>query len=124
VAGFDLSVQHDGAVTTVRIVGELDLATTPELRQLAFGELAKATCTTLVLDVAGLTFLDSTGLGCWVELRNEALATGRSLRLDRVPDGARKTLTIGGLAPVFGLEPSASPTAGLGDESGAAASAN
>jgi anti-sigma B factor antagonist len=108
VSRFELSVQRADEITVVRISGELDLATTPRLRQLAMTELTSPSCTTLVLDLADLTFLDSTGLGCWVELRNEARASGRALRLERVPDGARKTLTIGGLAPVFGLDASVS----------------
>lgn len=121
MTGFALSVHHEGDVTTVSIAGELDLATTPRLRELAMSELTNGGCRTLVLDLSGLTFLDSTGLGCWVELRNEALASGRDVRLHRVPDSARKTLTIGGLAPVFGLDPTSSPTAGLGDQTGSPA---
>lgn len=83
--------------------GELDLATVPILREAALAELAEAGCATLVLDLDGLTFLDSTGLGCWIELRNRAEEQAKALELEAVPAGARRTVTIAGLAPLFGL---------------------
>lgn len=75
----------------------------PTLREAAFAELDAAGCTSLVLDLSGLEFVDSTGLGCWIELRNRAVATGVELTLENVPATARRTLTIAGLAGVFGV---------------------
>jgi anti-sigma B factor antagonist len=85
--------------------GELDIATVPVLREAALSELDSTETRTLVLDLAALTFLDSTGLGCWIELRNRAEESGRTLELADVPAGAERTVRIAGLAPLFGLEP-------------------
>ena len=88
----------------VSVVGELDLATVPPLRETAVQALHDPECSTLVLDLDGLTFLDSTGLGCWIELRNLAEDAGKQLELVSVPPSARRTVSIAGLATVFGLE--------------------
>ena len=44
----------------VRVAGELDLATVPELSNVLEG--LERECRRIVLDVSGLTFIDSTGL--------------------------------------------------------------
>jgi anti-anti-sigma factor len=59
----------------------------------------------LVIDCTALTFIDSSGLGCLVEIRNQASAEGRELVLSNVPTNAARTITIGGLADVLGVEP-------------------
>ncbi len=84
--------------------GELDLATVPRLREAAIAELGDPDCAGLVLDLEHLTFLDSTGLGCWIELRNRAEDAGKAMQLRDIPLAARRTVTIAGLAPIFGLE--------------------
>ena len=101
---FTVTTRRADGTTILDIVGELDLATTPTLRAHGLAALATAGCTKLVLDLAGLTFLDSTGLGCWVELRKQAVEHGQQLELQSVPVGALRTITIGGLASLFGLD--------------------
>jgi anti-sigma B factor antagonist len=93
---------HGRAVLTLR--GELDLATVPKLRQAALAELATPRVSTLVLDLDGLTFLDSTGIGCWIDLRNRAEDAGQALQLESVPPAALRTVQIAGLAGLFGLD--------------------
>lgn len=99
-----LSTRRDSGRAVVSLTGELDLATVDSLREAALAELADPQCRTLVLDLDGLTFLDSTGLGCWVELRNRAGESGKALELDSVPQVALRTMTIAGLAPLFGVD--------------------
>jgi anti-sigma B factor antagonist len=99
-----LSTRHDAGRAIVTLTGELDLATVPSLREAALAALDAATTSTLVLDLAGLTFLDSTGLGCWIELRNRAEDDGKALELESIPPGAMRTVTIAGLASLFGLD--------------------
>jgi anti-sigma B factor antagonist len=102
VSALNLSTRHEEDRSVVSLDGELDLATVGILRDAALAELAEYG--TVVLDLAGLTFLDSTGIGCWIELRNQAEQTGRTLVLDAMPPSARRTITIAGLATLFGLE--------------------
>jgi anti-sigma B factor antagonist len=106
VSSLSLDTRHDGAVTVLALHGDLDLATVPHLREPAVQELARPECKTLGLDLAGVTFLDSTGLGCWIDLRNEAQARGKSLEFESAPQVVRRTVSIAGLAELFGMSDS------------------
>lgn len=105
-----LSTRRDADRSIVSLAGELDLATVAQLREAARPALDDPTCSTLVLDLAELSFLDSTGLGCWIELRNAAEDTGKELVLDAVPPSAMRTVAIAGLATLFGLDGGARTT--------------
>jgi anti-anti-sigma factor len=90
----------DRAVVTLR--GELDLASSPELlRRLQV--LITRPVSTLRLDLADLTFIDSSGLGTLCHALEDAEAQGITLGLDRVPDHARRVLEITGLTKRFNL---------------------
>ena len=79
-----IAVESDGATTVLRLTGELDLATAELLRErvrtlLGYGTVLER----LVLDLAGLEFLDVTGLGALLETRRKLSATGVTLVLRR-----------------------------------------
>src|SRR4249919_633068 len=84
------TLEVDGrAVVTLR--GELDLASSPELqRQLQL--LLNRPVTTLTLDLADLSFIDSSGLGALCQVRQDAEDRGIALDLHRVPAHARRVL--------------------------------
>ncbi len=73
--------------------------------------LSDPSCTTLTLNVEGVTFIDSTGIGSWIELRNHALERGQRVRLQAVPPAIFRILDIGGLAELFGLDEAPDPPA-------------
>ncbi len=64
----------DGAVRLV-LAGETDLATVDLLRDKVDEVLAR-TATAVVVDLAGVTYLDSTGIGALINARNRANAHG------------------------------------------------
>jgi anti-sigma B factor antagonist len=84
------------------VAGDLDLAAVPQLRQEVQARLANGT-QSLTLDLGGITFLDSSGLGVLVELRNLAGGQGVGLDIVNVPAGPARIITIAGLADTFGL---------------------
>jgi anti-sigma B factor antagonist len=105
VTDFSVSVQSSVAGATVlALAGELDLAAAAEMRAVGFGALGQPDCSRLVLDVAQLTFVDSTGIGAWVELRNHATQHDQQLQLRAVSDHIARILEIGGLTTVFDQE--------------------
>ena len=81
--------------------GELDIATVPELRQVATSELDRPECRRVVLVLTELDFLDSTGIGCWVDIRSHALAQDKQLTIRSVPLTVQRILEIGGLYQMF-----------------------
>lgn len=103
MTSLSLDTRREGSVTVLALRGDLDLATVPLLREPALEELERPECKTLALDLTGVTFLDSTGLGCWIDLRNDALERGKSLEFESVPPVVRRTVTIAGLAELFGM---------------------
>ena len=110
MAGLSVDSQwHDGQAVLV-LHGDLDLETRSILRDAGTEQLATPGLPKLTLDLADLTFLDSSGVGVLVELRNQANDNGVALDLVGVPPSAARVLTIGGLAPTFGLPVDGAPT--------------
>jgi anti-anti-sigma factor len=101
VTPFPVRAVRDGDTTVLTIVGELDIATVPELQQVAHAELDSEACRTLVLDLTELSFVDSTGVGSWVEIRARAIEAGKRVVVREVPSFARRVLEIGGLSRLF-----------------------
>ncbi len=60
----------------------------------------------LILDLAGVDFIDSGGLGLLVRLLSRARAAGGDMKLCAVPDRVREVLRITRLASVFDSHPS------------------
>lgn len=93
------------------MAGDLDLASAPSMYTAGLAALSDPSCTTLTLNVEGVTFIDSTGIGSWIELRNHALERGQRVRLQAVPPAIFRILDIGGLAELFGLDEAPDPPA-------------
>ena len=66
--------------TVVNVYGELDVATSPELRELLV-KLVGDGANRLVLNLDGVDFLDSTGLGTIISVLKRARTHGGDLRL-------------------------------------------
>jgi anti-sigma B factor antagonist len=100
VAGVE---ERNGAVI-VRLAGELDLYNAPTLRD----ELLKAADGSpdrLVVDLSGLTFIDSTGLGVLIEARTR-LTNRRAFLLAAPGLETRRALEISGLDRHFAVHDS------------------
>ena len=99
---FRCEVPAVGAEPVVVLTGELDLASAPELsRQLE--RLLERPVTRITLDLAGLTFIDSSGLGALCRIQEQADTRGVAVVLRSVPDHARRVLEITGLTGLFPL---------------------
>jgi anti-anti-sigma factor len=96
VKPFSIRIEQDSGTVHVVLEGELDIATTPradaELRRLE-GEGASV----IVLDLRGLTFMDSTGLRLLVAADARAREAGHRLAIVRGPGPVHRVLEITGL---------------------------
>jgi anti-sigma B factor antagonist len=86
--------------TLLEVLGEVDVYTAPALRD-RISELIDAGQHTLVVDLGGVEFLDSTGLGVLVAGLNRAKEVGGSLTLVCPQERVLKLFRITGLDEVF-----------------------
>lgn len=84
----------------LRVSGEVDIAAVEEFLAQARRTLADSP-TVLEIDMAAVSFIDSSGLGALVRLREEALAAGKSFRLTHAPRQVTRVLELTGLAETF-----------------------
>ena len=85
--------------TRVRVCGELDATGAAEFLE-AMQPLVSET-QFLELDLAELTFLDSSGLGAFVSLWKGLAATNGRFRLVNLTDGVRRVLAVTNLESLF-----------------------
>lgn len=91
--------------TVVTVYGELDVASAPTLRESLIDLVAKGSHL-LVLDLEGLDFLDSTGLGAIISALKRARTNGGDLRLVCTQSRIRRLFEITALDKAFPLYPS------------------
>lgn len=82
--------------TVLEVSGELDMATAPQLAR-ALDELGSAADRVLLVDLAGVGFLGSSGLAVLVNLHRE-LEPGRLLRIVAPSREAYRAFAVTGLA--------------------------
>jgi anti-anti-sigma factor len=85
----------------VAVVGEVDLATAPVLRDRLLNVLHDQAPAVLDVDLAGVTFLDCTGISALVAVRNAAVRTGRQMRVTHTQAIVRRVLDLTGLLGVL-----------------------
>ena len=101
-AGLNISIDRiDPRTVRVRVGGELDLATSGLLERELDGLIASGDRTSIVLDLRGLSFMDSTGLRALWTARQHALSTGGTLVLDEPSDPVLRVLQMTKLDKVF-----------------------
>jgi anti-anti-sigma factor len=87
------------------LTGELDLAAKVQLERSVADGPGEAAC--LVVDMSGLTFLDSTGIHFLVGLTKRAERDGWKLSLVPGPERVQRVLEVAGLGGLPFLEPAA-----------------
>lgn len=98
---------QDGGGVCLRLAGELDLSSVPELNA-AIDRLTAEGERHLLLDLSELTFCDSTGIAAFVRGDNRAAADGGWLRITGAAGRVARVLQVTGLAEVLAHEPETS----------------
>jgi anti-sigma B factor antagonist len=86
------------------LTGSLDLASRDVLYQAGVAALSTPDVPGLVVDLAGVTFLDSSGIGALVELAGDAQDAGVGFALHNPSERVRRVLTISGLLDAWPIE--------------------
>ena len=102
-----LQYRLESGVAVVSVSGEVDVATCGLLRNGCLQVITDENFRGLVVNLAGVTFIDSTGVGVLVGVWHRVRASAGSLALATPPVQVQKVLDVTGLTkvlPVYGLE--------------------
>jgi anti-sigma B factor antagonist len=99
---FDLTVTDRDNCAVLAVTGELDVATAPQLRQEAV-RLANSGSTHLVIDLSGVDFLDSTGLGVIVGVLKRLRTHGGELAVAGAENHVRKVFDITRISDIVAM---------------------
>lgn len=100
----DFAVERErrGQVTVIKPQGEVDIYTAPTLKEHIASALDEGD-PGLVIDLSGVGFMDSSGLGVLVGALKRVNDAGGSLRLVCPEGGVLKVFRITGLTKVFSI---------------------
>ena len=96
----DLSVSDEDGETVVAARGELDVNTAPELRERLSG-LIGAGAKTVLVELSGVTFIDSTALSVLVSALKRLRQADGDLELSSPSPSVRRVFEITGLTRLF-----------------------
>jgi anti-sigma B factor antagonist len=115
--GFDIQCLQDDGVAFVVLSGELDLAAAPDLRDVLLEQIGSGSRT--VVDLEGVSFLDSSGLSVLVTALRRARDNESEFALCCPSTFATRALELAGLDGVFQVFPSRGAAADGAGEAGA-----
>ncbi|MCU1488829.1 MAG: anti-sigma-factor antagonist [Acidimicrobiaceae bacterium] len=101
---FDLVRMEYGGHPVLFVYGEIDVMTAPRLHG-ALAELVAEAPSSLLVDLANVSFVDSTGLGTLVVAHRHLEERGGTLRLVSVPGNVLQVLDVTGLTSRFHIFP-------------------
>jgi anti-sigma B factor antagonist len=96
----EISKVENGADCVMTVRGDIDLASAPDFES-SLRSALDASPSSITIDLAGLTFIDSSGLRVLVSLSKEAQSRATTLGLRNIPRHAQRVLDITGLSEWF-----------------------
>ncbi len=93
---FQIETRRDGNAAVIAVTGELDLASSPALRE-ELDQLVEDGIELVILDLRELVFMDSTGLSVVVKAHQNALESGRRFAVVRGGKQVERLLTLTGV---------------------------
>jgi anti-anti-sigma factor len=88
----------------LQLAGEVDMASVPLLHE-TYGEVCGESGSGLIIDLSGVTFLDSSGLAILISIHEELEARGAQLTILAPTPPVRRLFGLTGLDSVFEIEP-------------------
>jgi anti-sigma B factor antagonist len=98
-----VEVHQTGDTATLALVGELDEGNVGDAERQALAAARRPGVRFLVLDLAELHFMDSTGIALLMRLERDARRNGRRLMLMEPTDAVRRRLDRTGLLSLLSL---------------------
>ncbi len=102
--GFDIAMSR--SAVRLAVDGEIDLDTAPQLLDTVLAALlieASDTVPEVILDLGGVTFLDSSGIAALLYIRRYVAGHGATLSITNVSNLVAQTLEIAGVGDTLGV---------------------
>jgi anti-sigma B factor antagonist len=99
---FETHFKEVSGFPVIELIGEIDLSTSPVFKQRIY-EIIESGKRDVIVDLNGLDFMDSTGLGVLVAALKKTRMEGGSIRLICSKNNIMKVFTITGLDKVFSI---------------------
>lgn len=101
MVNFTLDTAVHGGQCDLMVTGEVDVYSADDVAALGMLSLTEPRVTELIVDLAGVTFIDSTGLGALVRIRNIALEVNKEVTFRDPSPRVQKLFKLTGLDSVF-----------------------
>jgi len=95
--------KDDAGGVVLALSGELDVVSAPELAQV-LDEVLATPCVRVMLDLNGLSFVDSAGVSVLIKAKQAAEGSGRGLVLRRPTEQLQRVFALVGLADWLAVE--------------------
>ena len=96
-----ISARHLDRTTILDVSGDIDLATSPELRKALLRELREMRIPRVVLNLKGVEYVDSSGVASLVEALKASRDVGSRLILFGLNSAVREVLQLSKLLRIF-----------------------
>jgi anti-sigma B factor antagonist len=100
-ATFSIRVSTLDGVAHVHLVGEIDLAAKADVRTRVAAALDEAAVTSVVIDLAEVSFLDSSGIGTLIACKRAADESGTALHVVGAQGQVANVLSLTGVGPML-----------------------
>lgn len=101
-------IQVDGETQTVALIGDIDLESSTQIREMLIDCVAQSQ--KVVVDLSGVTLIDSSGVASLLEALQSAKKKGKKLILSSVGNSVMRVLKLARLETVFTIEDSETGT--------------
>ena len=98
----EIDQRREGALSVVALRGEIDMKTSPRLREVFLG-LTTAVTGRVVVDLGQVPYMDSSGIGTLVEFKRKAERRGAKVILASVQARVRSLFEITNLDKFFAM---------------------
>lgn len=95
--GLSVSTQRSDGAVRLALAGEIDLSNVDALQAEVVAVLESGDATAVIVDLAGVTFLDSSGISALLKGRRVADGKGKGFRVEAARGMVREVLDITGV---------------------------
>ena len=101
----EVTTRQEGGFTIVTVTGEVDLYSSPRMREAILGGMTRKS-PRVIVDLAGVTYMDSSGIATLVEVLQLTRKHAGRLVLAGLSPRVREVFELARLESVFELSPS------------------